>query len=378
MPIIDDIAEAPVPDVDSIAYRFKSESDAPWHGLGTKVTGEQSLAEWLTAASLDWKVERRKVWMKTSREDTHAGFPIPNSIAIVRQTDNKVFGIFSDDYRPYQNEDVVGFFREYTEAGSMELDTLGSLKGGNIVWAQALIGKSFTLAGNDKVLGRLLLSNAFDGTMMFQGQDTDERVVCRNTHRRALKGAKTRAFKIPHRGKGLTEGVIAHAKKQMGFALESFAKSYEISQELSETKVDKALVLSYLSQLNGGAFLLDEVVKESEQLQAQTDAVVSGGSLLDTIAMSDNVAKHIDATYKLTSDSFNRVGRSILDAIVNSPGANLESAKDTLWGVVNGVSYYVDHEAGRTADSRLTNAWFGPRANLKDEAIQLAVNYARA
>jgi hypothetical protein len=74
----------------------------------------------------------------------------------------------------------------------------------------------------------------------------------------------------------------------------------------------------------------------------------------------------------------NRAGKLILDAILESPGAELASTRGTWWGAVNGVTYAVDHQMGRTADSRLTSAWFGQRAAVKQQAVELAVQYANA
>jgi hypothetical protein len=47
-----------------------------------------------------------------------------------------------------------------------------------------------------------------------------------------------------------------------------------------------------------------------------------------------------------------------------------------MWGAVNGVSYYVDHVASRTQDSRLSNAWFGQNNELKSNAMKVALDMA--
>jgi len=45
------------------------------------------------------------------------------------------------------------------------------------------------------------------------------------------------------------------------------------------------------------------------------------------------------------------------------------------WQAMNAVTYYVDHERGRTRDSALNSAWFGEGANLKQSALDLALKY---
>jgi hypothetical protein len=59
---------------------------------------------------------------------------------------------------------------------------------------------------------------------------------------------------------------------------------------------------------------------------------------------------------------------SLMSLYLSAPGQELDSAKGTLWGTVNAVSYYVDHvRFGGTGD-RLDSAWFGAGARLKNEA----------
>jgi len=59
---------------------------------------------------------------------------------------------------------------------------------------------------------------------------------------------------------------------------------------------------------------------------------------------------------------------SLMSLYQSAPGQELESAKGTLWGTVNAVSYYVDHVRFGGAGDRLDGAWFGAGARLKNEA----------
>ncbi len=52
---------------------------------------------------------------------------------------------------------------------------------------------------------------------------------------------------------------------------------------------------------------------------------------------------------------------SILDLFDGKAiGADLPAAHGTAWGLVNAATQYYDHRAGRSANSRLSSAWFGP------------------
>jgi hypothetical protein len=63
-----------------------------------------------------------------------------------------------------------------------------------------------------------------------------------------------------------------------------------------------------------------------------------------------------------------------LEIIGTQPGANF--AEGSWWQAFNAVTFMTDHEIGRTADSRLTSAWFGPNKNLKVKALETAVEFA--
>jgi hypothetical protein len=52
---------------------------------------------------------------------------------------------------------------------------------------------------------------------------------------------------------------------------------------------------------------------------------------------------------------------AILESYRNAPGA----IEGTGWGLLNGVTHWADHVAGRNASTRAHRAWFGDRAEKK-------------
>jgi hypothetical protein len=101
-----------------------------------------------------------------------------------------------------------------------------------------------------------------------------------------------------------------------------------------------------------------------------------GRSVLDSIILNTHIAS-MQSKGTVETEEFNRVGKAIIDAIVSSPGANLSTAKDTLWGAVNGVTYYADHAAKTRSDgNRLFSSWFGPNETLKRDAVTIAASMA--
>jgi phage/plasmid-like protein (TIGR03299 family) len=55
-------------------------------------------------------------------------------------------------------------------------------------------------------------------------------------------------------------------------------------------------------------------------------------------------------------------------------GSDLKSSQGTAWGLLNGVTEYVDvHRRARSQDYRLDSAWFGQGAQLKQKALEQAM-----
>jgi hypothetical protein len=59
----------------------------------------------------------------------------------------------------------------------------------------------------------------------------------------------------------------------------------------------------------------------------------------------------------------------------NAPGAKVESSDGTLWGIINAVTYDVDHAAGkgRTDEAKFVSSQWGDGSKVKDRAWTAAV-----
>lgn len=334
----------------------------PWHGLGFEVADNATGADMLKVAGLDWKVQTRALAMRNNVGEGLLTEPLTGFKAIVRSDNDQVFAIPTKRYQIVQNAQIVELFREYCEAGHAKMETVGGLRNGAVVWALAKLngGSTATLAGGDELNGYILFSTSHDGSLATVGKATQIRVVCHNTLTAALHGGSD--FKVKHTAKWTPERA-AEAKKALRMALAQVQEMNHVAEQLSHVNIDRKGQIEFISRLAGGKCLLDQVIED-------TTIQVGAGSLIDRAIASTHVTTSDD------SDVLNRVGKAILDAILDSPGSDLASAKGTLWGAVNGVSYYTDHVAGRTQDTRLNNAWFGANNDLKRDAVNVAMEIA--
>ena len=340
-----------------IAYR----GERPWHGLGFQVDENATGAEMLEIAGLNWRVQRRALAMRNANSEGLITEQLAGYKAIVRSDTNFVFGVPTKRYEVVQNEQIIDLFREYCEAGHAKMETVGALRNGAVVWALAKLngGTAATLKGNDKINGYILFSTSHDGTLSTVGKATSVRVVCGNTMNAALRGGVD--FKVKHSTKW-TDARANEAKEKLGMASKQIQEFHSVAEKLSNINIDQQGRIEYISRLMDGKCLIDQVVENS--------TAVTSTNMLDA-AIQSTIHRNANP-----EDCLNRVGKAILEAMIDSPGSDLESARGTLWGAVNGVSYYTDHLAGRTQDSRVSNAWFGQNAELKQSAMNTAIQMA--
>lgn len=307
--------------IESIAWT----NEVPWHGLGTKVADNLTTTQMLKAAKLDWTVSKQPLV-------TEAGVKVPGFFGLMRDSDDSVLDVTGPDYTPVQNVDAFKFFDTFLKAGNAKLDTAGSLNDGKMVWGLASLGKSFTLAGKDRVDSYLLAVIPHQQGKTLKYMSTNIRVVCNNTLTMALKAGSSNVFKHIHR-KDFTEATVEEARKVITNTHEQFAEFHAHAETLSKKKFTSAASVEYLA----GVFepndkLADVMRKPSRPLQLA------------------------------------------IAALEHAPGANIASAKGTAWGALNAVTYTVDHLMGRKVDRRLARAWLGKTAELKRQALELAIN----
>lgn len=317
--------------VETMAY--SKSGGVPWHGLGHGVDNSMTVEQMLVAAGLDWKVEKKALYFEGSDQ------LIPDRFALVRNTDKRVLDIVGKPYVPVQNDEAIGFFKKFTETGHMDMDTAGSLRGGQFVWGLARINSSFELVGGDRVTGNLLLMQPHKVGHALIIQFTPIRVVCMNTMMMAL-GSNLRgtggSYRMPHVRK-FDETARKLAEKALGIATDQLDKFREAAELLSITEIDEARAEEYIAD-----------------------------SFKVTISdVQDPNGRHES-----------RLLKDAMWALNNSPGADMKSAKGTLWGAFNAVTYIIDHRTGRNRDTSLAEAWIGYRSTVKRRALSLALDIA--
>jgi len=334
--------------IDSMAFS----GETPWHGLGNSIPSvvegespEEYMNRWIKAAGLEWSVSKVATYRPISAdtldkrgvgesnlewiERIQSGLVIPNQYALERSDNGNVFKVVTERYQTVQPRQIAEFFRDLSESHNMHLETLGGLMGGAVIWGLATNDKEMNVKG-DKVKPYTLLSTSYDGTQGTRGSFTSIRVVCMNTLRMSY-GQDVASFNVRHS----TTFDATQAKINMGLFAEESDAFERAANLLAERAVNEKEVMAVLESLFG-KYKTPDSPTDTPVLTKQSQAVI--GEVFSTVA--------------------------------TSPGSDMDSARGTAWGLLNGVTNYVDHKArNRSTDARLSSAWFGKGDELKADAF---------
>jgi|TARA_R110002020_G_scaffold202084_7_gene405088 phage/plasmid-like protein (TIGR03299 family) len=338
--------------IETMAYA----GEVPWHGLGVKVDGNLTPEEMLKQASLDWTVSKRNIFTYDNADSEKATDLImsDNYSVLVRDSDNQIFGPCGPRFIPTQNAEAFTFFKKFTDAGNMSMNTAGSLRNGRQIWGLAEINSSFTLPGGDKIDGYLLVSVSHEWNKANEIRFTPIRVVCNNTLSIALVDKTQPHFKMPHT-KAFDSDLMVAAEQALGLAGNRMKEYKEAAEFLCSKQYTENKVVSYIAEL-----LQPKLALEQEILSKAKNS-------------------NIEATERRlkTLEEFQRTPHKVYEALEEQPGADLKSSNGTWWGAVNALTYVVDHKWGHDRESAMHNAWFGGRASLKNRAMIKAIEYAK-
>lgn len=340
--------------VETMAYA----NEVPWHGLGQPVNPNMTPEEMLVAAGLNWTVSKRPVYYADKPNCWDLNDPraeakmlhATDQFLLVRDTDNSVLSHCGTGYNPFQNAEVMSFFKRFTEAGHMTMETAGSLKRGKDIWGLARIKEGFTLAGGDEVKGYLLINNSHVVGKALTVMFTPIRVVCNNTLTMAL-GSGADRFRVMHL-QMFDEEIMKAAEEALGIshtAMEAFKEQTE-----------------FLSAKRYGVDTVDTFI--AELFQPKT--LLERGKVAGLAAAND---------LPPLRDEFKKTAQAVAEALEVSPGATMATAKGTWWGALNAVTYVMDHGKQSTEEGNaLHSAWFGSGASIKRRALTKALEYAQA
>jgi len=286
----------------------------PWNGIGVEVDANFSSREMLYKAKLDWEVSK-----------------IP-----------------SQRPKSYGNQETMRFFKGFFEAGEADIETIGSLDGARILWGLARLNQDFTLAGEDKVKGYVLLASRNESREKIEIQFIIVRESCHNMlpitskAKPHIKNIFRRTFNpsfpfINQKPQAFDDEMNKKVATMVDLGRKAISNFSVDAQRLVEKKVATPIAWHYMFNV-----FQPETIKT-----------------IPTIGEKE-IAELAEKNTKLAIEALTQVSEQ-------QPGDM------TAWSLLNAVTYAIDHRLGSNQDSRLRQAWFGSNAKLKTRALELAL-----
>ena len=286
----------------------------PWHEVGVEVDANFSSREMLYKAKLDWEVSK-----------------IP-----------------SQRPKSYGNQETMRFFKGFFEAGEADIETIGSLDGARILWGLARLNQDFTLTGEDKVKGYVLLASRNESREKIEIQFITVRESCHNMLPIAskakphIKNIFRRTFNpsfpfLNQKPQVFDDEMNKKVATMVNLGREAISNFTTDAQKLVDKKVATPISWQYMFNV----------------FQPET--------IKNTPSIGENeVAELAEKNTKLAIETLTQVSEQ-------HPG------EMTAWSLLNAVTFIIDHRLGSNQDSRLRQAWFGSNAKLKTRALELAL-----
>jgi phage/plasmid-like protein (TIGR03299 family) len=325
--------------------------ETPWHRLGTRVDKEVTAAAAIKLAGLDWKVEKRPLYIAgKSKVD---GIPVignqaEDRFAIVRAEDDKVLGTVGSAYTPIQNEEAFAFLDALVGEGLTMFHTAGSLFGGRRVFITCKLPDSVHV-GPDQIDKYLALANAHDGSMKLHLKWTPIRIVCWNTLSAAFnlgasgkvrfadnKSDEQDMVSIMHRPN--YRDYLAEARELLKLTDVYYARMAETFNKLRETKLRDCDWTRFANRL---------------------------------IPDGENKEKGKKSDRGKQRDLLTELYR-------HGAGNDHPDVAGTKWAAYNAVTEYVDHtkdfsdgEKGDAVDYRMASLVWGTGSTMKKKALDM-------
>jgi len=361
-------------------YNFRgiAANDSPFRGTSREIGHMATVDEALVAAGLNWNVARRPYQIVGNTGVKDSRFK-----ALVRSDTGYEIAPCSTIYTPIQNRALMGAFFQAAGDAGVKLTRAGSLYGGARVYAVAEMPASFSLSvtpawseamrrnpdhawiAEDKTVLQIVMSTGHEPGQKARFSAQAYRLVCSNGAR-ITEVLGTVA--IAHRGNTARARLfeVGEAINQAVSQFQAYQRKAEILHATRSTpELDRAYVVNLLAPELWAA-----VVAETEaQVHGAHPGRLTGTDLLNAV---------IERTYTARFEAAlqTRSVAAVLDAIQTQPGAGM--AAGTLWSTYNGVTYQVDHRAGRNLDAAVESSLYGVGDRLKVRALDLALDYAEA
>lgn len=242
-----------------------------------------------TQDKLNWSV-------RTETIQTESGIHIPNKKSIIRNDTNDYLSICSDDYYPYQNEELITLLEKVSGLTGLDIVKCGFFGKGEKVFIQM---KSDDLKlGTDRIEGFMTGINSFDGSTSLSFGPSNVTISCMNTFYSSYKQL---------------ENKVRHTKNMV-------VRVDEICRDIESVLDEEKRIFDNIVKLSDTRF--DDIIKD------------------DVVRKLFNIKKEINLK---DDESISTVTRNKMSRFYIDLNGELQQKGDNLWGLFSGVTKYTTH-----------------------------------
>lgn len=317
-----------------MAHEFTSgfyAGKAAWHGLGTVLPeGSDTLYDVglaLEASGCGFHTEKVPTFINLNGEIKETGH-----YSTVRTDTGAILGNVGERYQVLQTVEQFSWFQPFLDTREVSFEACLALRGGAVVSVLARIQREDEKVGNDHIRKYLLLASSHDGSIATHIGFTPIRVECMNRLRMAMSDNQSALFKIRHTK----------------------------SQQDALTQVQQTI---------------DLIDREFKATAEQYRRLAECGIKIDDLQKYVKLVLQIKDNEEISTRK-----KNIMDTIVRMAISGIGQSGDerdlSYWTAYQGVTEYVTHNAGRTAENRFISGNFGVNGQLNQRALDLALQLA--
>lgn len=341
----------------NVESMFYHKSATPWHRMGHPIGDATTIED--ACSKVPELAMQVAAYHSAVSEGPHAGVAL-DTRAVMRDDGVKV-GEVGKGFEVVQSAEAFAMFRPWMDSGAVQLETGGTLAGGEIMF---LLGRlqdgAIDVGKGDSVHGYVLFANAHNGKMSAHAGLTATRVVCCNTLAMA-----TAAWKSGGPGDAdpeQTQHRFRHTRNvhaKLADAGESITRAVRVLREAGERWRHMTTIQVRPTDAMLRAYMIGVFGKPEIDAQRKAKAEAKRGEIGESPRMS--------------------TVRMLLE---HGQGAELVTARGTAWGLYNAVTEYLTHLQGRgdgvDADKRRINRnAFGDGVREMQRAETLALASSR-
>lgn len=260
---------------------------ATWSNVGTDVKGIRTLETVLKKSGLDYNVVKLPLYTGDNKDISVSG-----RVATVRDTDNKVYGIVSENYEVCQNSDAFDFVNSIKN--DIEFVRAGETKSG-LVYIIAR-SESMQILG-DTFRPYIIFQNGHNGGYSIKAAISPLRIICQNQFTMAFKESSN-TVNIRH--------------------------TSTMSDKLDEAKTVLQSVSNHMKTMSNEAEKYASIKVTTDQVTKVIDSIFPINADMSTRAVNSAESKRM-------------AFRAAYDHDDNS------NFRGTMWGIINASSDYITH-----------------------------------